>query len=462
MKKLVINILLLLMLAFGEMQAQTYLSLDSCRNLAITNNAQSKLANMQLQKMRFEVNAYRANFFPRISAQGMYFFTTTDLRYQKRYDLYNTNIPDAISDLDLPDWTQSYLDQFYSSVFIDVDIKVNLNNTFLVGAQFEQPIFMGGKIITAFKMAKIGKQIAQANIKRSDAEMIYKTDEAYWMYVKVIELHQTALEYKKVVENVLIDANNGAEMGMISENDKMKVQVKLGEANMMVKQTENGMRLAKMNLCMITGMNLFSSILPLDSLPDSDAVMVPEEIPDVTVRTEYDLLQKQLELKKQQVNLARSDFLPQLGITGGYNYMNGIMLNETKLLNKPSFYALASLKIPISQWGEGVNRIRSAKADVSIAEYQMEESLNLLQLEILKAYNTLDEASLKTEIAKTEFLQTQENLRIVSDRYELGFEILSTLLEAQVLWKQAWSKFIEAKADLRIAETNYWRITNSK
>lgn len=441
------------------MQAQSYLSLDSCRKLALENNSQSKSAQMQVKKMRYEANAYRANFFPRISAQGMYLLTTGQFSYDDRFDMYSTSIPGMISNLPIPQWALGYLDQFYKSLYIDLDIKIKPNNTFMAGVMFEQPVFMGGKIVSAYKMSKIGQQMAQLNLDRTDAEVILKTDQAYWQYVKVMELHITALKYKEVVENVHNDAKNGVETGMVSENDMMKAKVKMGEADLMLRKAENGKRLAQMNLCMMTGMNLFTSIVPLDTLSDELPVALLETIPDITARTEYLLLKKQLELKKQQVNLSRSDFLPQLGVAGGYNYLNGVMLNDIKLFDNASFSAIISLKIPITQWGEGANRIRSAKADLYMAECQLQETMDLLQLEIVQGYNTLDEAILKTNITHLEHEQTRENLRIANDRYELGLETLSSLLEAQVLWQQAWSKYIEAKVDLRTAEVNYLRIT---
>ncbi|MDR1345647.1 MAG: TolC family protein, partial [Bacteroidales bacterium] len=236
-----IKYIIILLFAGGfSLQAQSYLSLDSCRKLALTNNTQSQSAQMQLKKMRYEVNAYRANFFPRISLQGMYLFTTEEFSYHKRLDMYNTSIPGMIGKLPLPGWSSTYLDQFYKSLYVDLDIKVELNNTFLAGVTFEQPIFMGGKIITAYKMSKIGQQLAQLNMERTDAEIILKTDQAYWQYVKVMELYGTALKYKEVVENVYKDAKNGVETGMISENDRMKVKVKSAEADVMVRQAENG------------------------------------------------------------------------------------------------------------------------------------------------------------------------------------------------------------------------------
>jgi outer membrane protein TolC len=440
------------------MQAQRRLTLDSCRTLALDNNRQARSAHMQLRKADYEVNAYRANFLPRIFAQGIYMFSSSDYRYRKQYPLFDTDaLKNAMNQTPMPDWEKQFWGEAFSRANMDLDIWLKPHHVSLSGVRFEQPVYLGGKIVAAYKMAKIGRQMAQLNIARSDAEIILRTDQAYWDCVKVRALHLAAQQYREAVRHVVDDAEHGEETGSVPKNDRMKAQVKLGEAQVLVREAENGLRLARMNLCMTVGLNLFDAVEPADTLPDALPVGLPEHLPDVSVRAEYALLHKELELKKQQVTLVRSEFMPQLTLGGGYNYLNGIVINDTKLFDKPSFSAMISLKIPLTQWIEGDNRVRSARADVSLAEYRMQETADLLQLEMVKAWNTWDEALLKTSLARDEYLQTQENLRVITDRYELGMETVSGLLEAQALWQEARSRHIEARARLRIAETDYFR-----
>ncbi|MDR1680563.1 MAG: TolC family protein [Prevotellaceae bacterium] len=441
-------------------RAQTFLSLDSCRTLALAHNTRAKAAQAQVEKMQYETNAYHANFFPRISLQGMYLLSSGEFDYRNHYDLYNTPIPALVGMLPpVSGLDNAFLDRLYRSIALDLDITVKPHNTYMAGIRFEQPVFMGGKITTAYRMAQIGKQMAQLNLMRSREELVLQTDRAYWEYVKTLELYRTALAYRDAVGQVCNDAQNGVETGLLPENDRLKAQVRLGEAGLLLRQAENGRRLAQINLCMTVGLPLLTPVAPLDSLPDTAAARRLETTPDVTARTEYALLNKQIELQRQQINLARSAFLPQIGITGGYMYLNGMTFNGGKLLDEASFSALVSFSVPITQWSEGVHRIRAARADLRIAEYRMQETLERLFLEIVKTENTLDEAALQTAIARDEYAQAAENLRIRHDRYEVGLESLASLLEAQALWQQASSRYIEAKAALRIAETDYLRVT---
>ena len=439
--------------------AQTALSLDSCRVLAIAHNARAKAAHAQLEKMRYEVNAYRAHFFPRVSLQAMYLFSNETFGYRDRLDLYNTSLPEVIGTLPVPGWAGEFIERLYRSVALDLELTVKPSNTYMAGIQFEQPIFTGGKITTAYRMAQIGKQLAQLHLVHSREEILLLVDQAYWECVKVDEFYRTALAYRDAVGQLCDDARNGVETGLLSDHDLLQAQVRSGEAALLVRQAEHGRRLAQMNLAMTIGIDWQTVVVPLDSLPDQPAQALSEPALDVTERTDYALLTKQTEWKRQQVGLARSEFLPQLGLAGGYMYVNGMLLNDVKLLDKASFSALLSLKIPITQWGEGINRVRSARADLRIAEYRQQEALDKLRLEMLKTYYTLDEAALQTAIARDEYARAAENLRVCRDRYEVGAGNLSSLLEAQALWQQAGNRYTEAKAALRIAETDYLRVT---
>ena len=92
---------------------------------------------------------------------------------------------------------------------------------------------------------------------------------------------------------------------------------------------------------------------------------MPEK--DWQQRPEYNLLEKDVELKGKQVALTRSDFLPEVGVSASYGYSGGISLNgQTE--NLASFMAMASVKIPIYHWGEGRGKIKAMKAEQEMSQ----------------------------------------------------------------------------------------------
>lgn len=54
----------------------------------------------------------------------------------------------------------------------DIDLALGIENAYTVGVMLEQPLYMGGKVRSAFRMASIGKEIADLNVKYNQAEVL--------------------------------------------------------------------------------------------------------------------------------------------------------------------------------------------------------------------------------------------------------------------------------------------------
>ena len=280
-----------------------------------------------------------------------------------------------------------------------------------------------------------------------------QTDEAYWLYVRACEMRKSAEPYREVVAELQRVVDNAHEAGMKSQNDVMKVQVKLNEADLQVLRADNGVRLARMNLCHVIGLPLLSEV-PLPETFDAPLPRLESEA-DVTARPEYALLGKQIELKEQEKNLTRSDFLPNIGVMGAYNYAYGVKLNNEPLFDQGAFSAVISVNIPLFQWGEGANKLRAAKTDIKIMELQREDATEQMQLELMQALNTYEEALLEVQFTAKSLGQAEENLKTSRNHYEAGMETLADYLEAQTMWQKASSDLIDAKASLKLSETRY-------
>lgn len=303
-------------------------------------------------------------------------------------------------------------------------------------------------------MAKLGKEMSFLNRNLTNTEVVYETDKAYWTLLKVQELQTVAEHYKKVVEHLLQDVQNAFEVGMVSRNEILKVQVKLNEAKLQLRRAENAVRLAKMNLCHVIGVSLLDDISIAEGALDLSPLDLVE-VEDVTLRPEYQLLTKQLDLKHQEVRLTRSDYLPQIGVVGGWNYYDALTFNKNKMFKGGSFSALFSVKVPLFQWGEGLSRVRSKKAERQIALLQREDASEKMLLEMTMALNQVDESKLEVEMTTESLAQAEENLKTSTDQFEVGLETLTEHLEAQTLWQKAWAENVKAKAQLRLNETNY-------
>ena len=179
-------------------------------------------------------------------------------------------------------------------------------------------------------------------------------------------------------------------------------------------------------------------------------------------RLEYKILSENINLKGQEVKAVRSEYLPRVGLVAGYNYMNGVKLNDNKLISDDLFAVMLSVKIPLFHWGEGARKIKSAKIERQIAEIQRDELAEKMELEISQAMNILDESELEVELTESAFNEATESLRESKNSYETGMETLVNYMDAQSSWQKAWSEWITARIDYHIAKAGYLKATGQR
>lgn len=461
------------------------LTLETSREMALKNNKQMAIAAESSKMAGYNVKAYRSNFLPKISASGNYLLTTASIEKSVPSFHLPTYIPNETGQL-VPnilttvDGMPIFKEYAY---FPGMDLNLKPNGTYIAGLRVEMPIYMGGKITSAYNISKIGTEMALLNEAKTRSEVIMQVDMAYWTYVETLELAKTASAYNVLVRQLEVDVANAYNAGMAPRNDLLKVQVKLNEVELQLLRAENGVRLARMNLCHVIGLPLNSEI-KVDYVMDNDGPLSNETylnnessrnidgsrknevymntrkskvvpLPNLFSRPEYELLSKQIELKDEKVQLVKSDFLPSVGIAGNMGYANGLKLNDSKLLDNTAFSAVVSVSIPLFNWGEGRNKVRSAMVEKKMAYLQRDELTEKMELEIQQALQAFSESEARVVLTQRSLNQAEENLRECGDRYESGLESLSNLMEAQAMWQQAHSEVISANSAYKIAETAY-------
>ena len=429
--------------------AQEILTLDQCRQLALEHNKQMAAATKQTQAASYLQKSYKGNFFPNFTASGTGLYSSA----HGTFGIPGGNLPTFVMDANgqpAPDGGFAY--------FPGIDLNYKVRTVWMGGIQVEQPIFMGGKILAAYRMATLGKQMAQLNETLTASEVILETDQAYVLMIKAQEMNKVATSYQAVLSELMKNVESAYKHGLKSKNDVLKVQVKLNESELSIRKAENALRLAKMNLCHLIGKPLTEPLHISDDFPAIEQHL-ETQIHDISARPEYGLLDKQVDIAKQKVKLSRSELLPQVGIRGSYDYVHGLKVNEQTLFNKGSYSVMLNVTVPLFHFGERINKVRAAKAQLEQTRIEQADLNEKMLLELTQAANNLDEAKLEAALADRSLEQADENRRISKGEYEAGLEPLSDHLEAQALWQQAYETKVDAHFQLYLNYIKYLKAT---
>lgn len=303
-------------------------------------------------------------------------------------------------------------------------------------------------------MAKTAVAMARVNERLTDAQVIQQADEAYAQVVKAEQLVKVAQSYQRLLEELDRNVESAIRHGLKMQNDRTKVQVKINEVELNLRRAENGVRLAKMNLCHIIGRPLDESLQVDGIYPEVDDAQTLQGY-DISARPELALLDYKTELATQELKVVRSELLPQVALLARYGYTKGLELNNRTLLDGWNFAGGVTVSIPLYHFGERANKVKAAQVKQQQAQLERENKAELMQLELAQAANKLDEARLEKQLAEKSLTQCEENMHLSKQQYDAGFETLSAYLESQAQWQQANETNVDASYRLYLASVAY-------
>lgn len=466
-----ITIASIILLSFAPIHSafsQELLSIKRCQELALENSKDIKIAEQQEIQAKAIKQSMIANYFPKASATGGVMYMFNDIKLLEdidpllpQFQVGGGPVPPAIADILNPilnDIRQYIVNQW-------TPIELGFKGAFIAGITFQQPIYTGGRILAGNKMAKLGMEMAAENKLLQQQNTILEADQIYWLYISVGEKVKLAKQYKALLDTAYKKTENAVNYQMATHNDLLKVQVKRNQVELEMQRAIDGRELTRMALCRIVGFDLETPIIATDSTFNTNNDPQPSQIVQLSTipqnRIEYNLLQKQVEMKKRNRQLILGEYLPTIGIGGMWGYMGGYQIQGAMQSTINVSNIMATVNIPILDWAEGSKKIKAARTEETIAQLELEKNSELMQLEIKKAMQDINNAQRRITLAKETLMQADESLRVSTDMYDVGMETIVNLLEAQAQWQQIYSELIDAQTDYKIKQTIYKKAINS-
>lgn len=249
--------------------------------------------------------------------------------------------------------------------------------------------------------------------------------------------------------------NSFFELKMATAQDLHKVRTRRSNVTYELQRAESGRELTRMSLCHLIGLELDAQIIATDTLILTQNYN-NQLSHDIVNRPEYRIQEMQVELKDLEIKNTRADFLPTVGISAGYQYMGGMKLAGSSLDMKIPM-VMASISIPIFNFGEGRKKIRSARLAHEISTVELNKNRSLMDIEAQQSKSAYESALLLIRTAEHGLEESEHNLSQTQNNYEMGMATILDVMEAQTQWQEAYSNNIEARTNYKIREIEYLR-----
>jgi len=481
MKKTILFFILALAWS-AQAGAQRVLTLDSCRAMALRNNKEMSIARLKLQAATADRKAARTKYLPTVEGVGIYNYSSREISILNKDQKAAisgvgtslgeaatptlTTVITSLTQLGIITPTQAQsMQQIFAGMTTSLDalgqqlvndFRTDTRNIWGGSILVKQPLYMGGKITAYNKITDVLEDVAEYNDNLNYQTTIYNTDQAYWLVVSLRHKQKLADGYRDLVSKLNDDVQKMIDQGVATRADGLTVSVKLNEAEMSKVQVDDGLSLAKMALCQQCGLPLSEDIVLADE--NSEDLAWVDESPQVSTEWALDnlpetkMLSAAYEISKQQVKLARADYLPNLALIGGYTLTNPNLFNGFEKRFGGMWHVGVMLKVPIWNWLEGVHKVNAAKYRSNIAQLEYENAREKLTLRISQDRFKVSEAQKKLDMARKNIERAEENLRSANLGFKEGVLSTSNVMEAQTAWLQAQSQKIDAEIDVKLTQ----------
>ena len=318
-----------------------------------------------------------------------------------------------------------------------------------------QPVFTGFKLENLEESAELAAKAVQSDYDKDKIELIAMIKTQYWVYVKARQFVKVAKENVEMLKAHLKDVEILNKAGMAQQNDILKLQVQVSEAEYRLLEANNQKQLAMMGLNNALRLPLTTNLEATDN-PSEAVVQIPIDkmLTDaIEFRPDVKASDFRVKASASQVKVAEASWYPQVSVFAEYNYNNPNMRIVPARSQFDDTWA-AGIQLTMDIWNWGLNSSQTQQAEAQLAQAIDADLLTKesIQIEVMQAYTLMKQASDKIPVTETSIKQAEEQVRTINLRFTNGNAIMTDVLDAETALFMAKMNKVQAIIDLEIAK----------
>ncbi len=357
------------------------------------------------------------------------------------------------------DKPQVFTDQFGQK--ISVFNKNKQQRTYSMRAGGSVVLFNGLANYANIAKAENDLKSAKYRINKLKQDIVLQTTTLYYNVLKAEKLFKAREENLKYNSKLLEQITEKNKLGSVAIVDVYAQEVQKGNAELLLIQAQNNFEKAKNSLLDYLALNVLDDYEFVDInnnlIADNYYLENYNNIRSLvskalTRRNDFKAQQLSLESAYKSITIAKSGLLPTL--SADYSFSTSSESNAKDLFKNRSYSAGLSLNIPIFSNWRTENQIQIAEVRAMNSEEDLSALERTIKIQVKQGFLDLSAAKKSLDVANKKVISAKENLKINSERYNLGAGTIIELLRAD-------SQYIQAKSDQIDAEYEYLRLKDT-
>lgn len=416
-------------IAFSDNNEKIVLTLEMSLEIAKKNNRDILIAQEETKKAGGRVREAWSGALPQISMST----------------IYNRNILKPAFFLTMDNKTQK--------------IEIGSNNSYQNVLSLNQPLWLGGKVGTALKIARAYSNSSEYSLENTRKNIKAQVKKTFYTILLTDEAKRVAEITLKQAEAHYDNVKKLNSQGLSSEFDLLRAEVNASNYKPALIQAENNLEMAYNSLKNILGIDINQEIEIEGSYayePLDDDVIKENNNEAFQKRADLKQLEFQTEMQELNIKIERSNWFPSLYLTGGLQFQGQSDKFYLKK-NQRAFSLSAGIQMQVSIF-DGLRthaKVVQAEADYQKLEYQRMKLVEGINMEIKQAVLKMKEAKQMVDTQAQNVVQANKALRIAEVRYNSGIGTQLELFDAQLALERAQMGHIQGIYDYLIAKTDW-------
>ncbi len=407
------------------------LALADCLDRALQQNGAILKGKSDLEAAYGVVVQTRAIAIPKLRASGS----------------YNANDPGTVEKFPFAGFQPNLPDQKWSA-----------------NIQVVQSIYEGGRIGSALRTARLTKEQGLLQYQTVIADTLLQVRVAY--YDVLLAAQQIVVQEASVnlLRQELDDQNRRFEAGTVPRFNVLRAEVEVANARPRLIRAKNAHRISKNNLANLLGYHVPAEIwedIPLQLTGKLEAEPYEIELPIAMAqalekRTELAALRKAESLRQEEILHAKAAAKPSFQLFAGYGSRSS-SFSEDLTRKLSGWFTGAQASWDLFDGFQTKGRVDQARALHRKAQFDLDDNVRRIELEVRTAYSYFIEARELLESQKKVQEQAEEALRLAIARSEAGTGTQLDVLNAQTALTEARTTQIQALRDYAVARARLER-----
>lgn len=443
-----------------------HLDMERALTIALSESPTIKIADLEVKKTDYSKREVIAGLLPQIDASASY------QRAIKKQRMYMSG-----KGFDIAGMMGAYLGPLYAATGIpfpetdnsassssDEGFEVGLDNTYSMGFTATLPI-IAPQLWKSVEISSINIQTKLEAARSSRLSLINEVQKAYY---NVLLCQDSYKVLRDQYDNAKLNAETYAsqyKQGTASEYDVLRSEVAMRNIEPSLLSTENAVKLSKLQLKVLMGIDAGIEVVINDSLSnyEQDMYNVTMSI-NRSLDNNTDLRQLDLQTKMLQktATLQKFAYIPTLGAQFGYNWISmsdGNMFKNFRF-NPYSTVAVA-LNIPIFSGGSRFYKVKQAQANVAQMGFQRENLVRALDMQVQAQIDNISKSVKQIDSNKLGVQQAEKAYKIMQKSFEIGSATFVTLNDAELALTRARLAYSQAIYDFLAGVSDVQKLLGS-